>query len=66
MGRSDLRLHDPAALRLHRADHARAAATIRYQHATADRDRPIAAALGGLGRAVVAPINARQRRASRP
>ena len=62
IGRSDLRLHDlrhtgltlaaatgaSIAELMKRAGHASPAAALRYQHATADRDRVIADALGEL------------------
>jgi integrase len=78
IGRPDLHLHDrrhsgltwsaatgaTTAELMHRAGHASAVAALRYQHATADRDRAIADALAGLGTAKVAPINRRKRRAS--
>jgi integrase len=61
-GRPDLRLHDlrhagltwvaiagaTTAELMHRAGHASPRAALRYQHATADRDRALAEALAGL------------------
>ena len=69
IGRPDLRLHDlrhtgltlaaatgaTTAELMHRAGHSSAAAALRYQHATQDRDRVIADALGELVEA--APIS---------
>jgi hypothetical protein len=46
---------------MHRAGYASPAAALRYQHATEDRDRVIADALGGL--ATVTLIGARDARA---
>ncbi len=62
VGRPDLRLHDvrhsgltwaaasgaSVAELMHRGGHASPAAALRYQHATADRDRAIADALAAL------------------
>lgn len=62
IGRTDLRLHDlrhtgltlsaatgaTTAELMHRAGHSSASAALRYQHATEDRDRVLAAALGQL------------------
>ena len=62
IGRTDLRLHDlrhtgltlsaatgaTTAELMHRAGHSSAAAALRYQHATEDRDRVLATALGQL------------------
>jgi integrase len=62
IGRQDLRFHDlrhtgltlaaatgaTTAELMHRAGHASAAAALRYQHATKDRDRVLAEALGRL------------------
>lgn len=62
IGRTDLRLHDlrhtgltlsaatgaTTAELMHRAGHSSAAAALRYQHATENRDRVLAAALGRL------------------
>jgi integrase len=62
IGRKDLRLHDlrhtgltlsaatgaTTAELMHRAGHSSAAAALRYQHATEDRDRILATALGQL------------------
>lgn len=62
IGRSDLRLHDlrhtgltlsaatgaTTAELMHRAGHSSASAALRYQHATENRDRVLAIALGGL------------------
>ena len=64
--RTDLRLHDlrhtgltlsaatgaTTAELMHRAGHSSASAALRYQHATEDRDRVLAAALGQLIRPV--------------
>lgn len=36
--------------------HASAAAALRYQHATADRDRAIASALSSMGELSLAPV----------
>ena len=63
-GRSDLRLHDlrhtgltlaaatgaTTVELMHRAGHSSSVAAMRYQHATKDRDRVIADALGALAR----------------
>lgn len=63
VGRPDLRIHDlrhtgltlaaaagaTVAELMHRAGHSSAAAALRYQHATADRDRVLADALAKLG-----------------
>lgn len=81
VGRMDLRLHDlrhtgltlaaatgatTAELML-RAGHASASAALRYQHATRDRDRLIAAALAGLAEpAAIVPLNAQTANGSRP
>ncbi len=70
-GRADLHLHDlrhsgltwsaaagaTTAELMHRAGHASPVAALRYQHATADRDRALADALAELSRAV--PLNDR-------
>jgi len=73
IGRPELRLHDlrhsgltwsaatgaSIAELMRRAGHASPAAALRYQHATDDRDRALAAALAGLaGAATVVPISA--------
>ncbi len=64
IGRPDLHLHDlrhsgltwsaatgaTTAELMHRGGHASAAAALRYQHATADRDRALADALAALVR----------------
>jgi integrase len=66
VGRSDLHLHDlrhtgltlaaatgaTTAELMHRAGHSSAAAALRYQNATQDRDRILADALGALVRAI--------------
>lgn len=72
VGRPDLHLHDlrhtgltlaaatgaTTAELMHRAGHASAAAALRYQHATRDRDRVLAEALAGLvAPATVHPIS---------
>jgi len=52
---------------MRRAGHSSPAAALRYQHATEDRDRAIAEALGKLARGdVVALSDAKRRNASRP
>jgi len=65
IGRPDLRLHDlrhtgltlaaatgaTVAELMHRAGHSSPAAALRYQHATIDRDRDLAASLGKLAKA---------------
>lgn len=71
VGRLDLHLHDlrhsgltwsaatgaTTAELMHRAGHASAAAALRYQHATEDRDRVLADALAGLAAsAAVVPL----------
>jgi integrase len=78
IGRRDLRLHDlrhsgltwaaatgaTVAELMRRAGHKSPAAALRYQHATEDRDRALAAALTELSRsAQVVPIKARDGRA---
>lgn len=80
IGRPDLRLHDlrhtgltlaaatgaTTAELMHRAGHASATAALRYQHATADRDRVLADALADLSQpADVVPLDAETRLASR-
>ena len=40
-----------------RMGHASAAAALRYQHATADRDRAIASALSSLGEQALASVS---------
>ena len=75
--RPDLRLHDlrhsgltwtaatgaTTAELMHRAGHASPVAAIRYQHATKDRDRALAAALAGLASpAPVLPLKAAGKR----
>jgi hypothetical protein len=51
---------------MHRGGHASPAAALRYQHATADRDRAIAEALAALAEpGDVTPIRAVHRRGSR-
>ncbi|HLG67307.1 MAG TPA: hypothetical protein VKV36_05475 [Acidimicrobiales bacterium] len=55
---------DPAEL-MHRAGHISPAAALRYQHATEDRDRVLAAAMAALAPvADVVPIAARDGRAT--
>ena len=78
VGRKDLRLHDlrhsgltwaaatgaSVAELMRRAGHKSPAAALRYQHATEDRDRALAAALAELSQAAeVVPIKARDGRA---
>lgn len=79
IGRPDLHLHDlrhsgltwsaaigaTTAELMHRAGHASSAASLRYQHATKDRDRAIADALADLKTGKVTPITPRRRNASR-
>jgi integrase len=69
-GRSDLRFHDlrhsgltwaaatgaSTAELMRRAGHVSPAAALRYQHATEDRDRVLADALGKLASAKVVPL----------
>lgn len=77
VGRSDLRLHDlrhagltwsatagaTTAELMRRAGHASPQAALRYQHATGDRDRALAAALAGLAsKAEVIALTGRGRR----
>jgi integrase len=80
VGRTDLRLHDlrhsgltwaaasdaSVAELMRRGGHANPRAALRYQHATEDRDRAIAAALGQLAKgAEIVPIATTSERASR-
>jgi integrase len=80
VGRPDLRLHDvrhsgltwaaasgaSVAELMHRGGHASPAAALRYQHATADRDRAIADALAALAEPTeTTPIAAAKRYVSR-
>jgi integrase len=79
IGRPDLRFHDlrhtgltwsaatgaTTAELMHRAGHATAQAALRYQHATAERDRVLADALAELApKAKVVPIRPRDNRAT--
>jgi integrase len=81
VGRTDLRIHDlrhtgltlaaatgaTTAELMHRAGHASAAAALRYQHATRDRDRVLADALAELAKpAQIVPIKSPEPIRSRP
>lgn len=79
VGRTDLHLHDlrhsgltwaaasgaSVADLMRRGGHANPRAALRYQHATEDRDKAIAEALGQLAKAEIVPLASTAKRSSR-